>query len=84
MGKGQNYKDQDLHRFAACSASIRGILAGLWYALNFISCKTLYGVLSLPWVPEVFLACDENFRCWPKVEATSGHYKDLYRNRKPR
>ena len=26
----------------------------------------------LPWVPEVFLACGWNFRCWPK-----GHYKDL-------
>ena len=35
----------------------------------------------LPWVPEVFLACGGNFRCWPKAEATSGeafragHYK---------
>ena len=26
----------------------------------------------LPWVPEVFLACGGNFRCWPKAEATSG------------
>ena len=25
----------------------------------------------LPWVPEVFLACGGNFRCWPKAEATS-------------
>ena len=38
--------------------------------------------LSLPWVPEVFLACGGNFPCWPKAEATSGeaargHYKDL-------
>ena len=23
----------------------------------------------LPWVPEVFLACGGNFRCWPKAEA---------------
>ena len=28
--------------------------------------------LSLPWVPEVFLACGGNFPCWPKAEATSG------------
>ena len=26
----------------------------------------------IPWVPEVFLACGGNFRCWPKAEATSG------------
>ena len=33
--------------------------------------------LGIPWVPEVFLACGRNFRCWPKAEATSvGHYKD--------
>ena len=24
----------------------------------------------LPWVPEVFLTCGGNFRCWPKAEAT--------------
>ena len=59
------------------AASIRGTLVGLWYVLNFISCKTLYGVLSLPRVPEVFLACGEHFRCWPKAEATSGHCKGL-------
>ena len=29
-------------------------------------------VCSVPWVPEVFLACGGNFRCWPKAEATSG------------
>ena len=28
--------------------------------------------LNLPWVPEVFLLLGENFRCWPKAEATSG------------
>ena len=27
---------------------------------------------TVPWVPEVFLACGGNFRCWPKAEATSG------------
>ena len=30
----------------------------------------------LPWVPEVFLTCRGNLRCWPKAEA-AGHYKDL-------
>ena len=36
--------------------------------------RTLFFIL--PWVPEVFLACSGNFRCWPKAEA-AGHYKDL-------
>ena len=31
---------------------------------------------ALPWVPEVFLACGGNFRCWPKAFRV-GHYKDL-------
>ena len=42
----------------------------------------------LPWVPEVFLACGGNFRCWPKADTSSAvgrsreknaflHYKDL-------
>ena len=29
-------------------------------------------IVRLPWVPEVFLACGGNFRCWPKAEGTSG------------
>ena len=29
-------------------------------------------VPRVPWVPEVFLACGGNLRCWPKAEATSG------------
>ena len=38
------------------------------------------------WVPEVFLACGGNFRCWPKADTSSAvarsherrsHYKDL-------
>ena len=42
---------------------------------------------TLPWVPEFFLVCDGNFRCWPKADTSSavgrshefraGHYKDL-------
>ena len=42
---------------------------------------------ALPWVPEVFLACGGNLRCWPKADTSSavgrsreknaGHYKDL-------
>ena len=47
-------------------------------------------VCSVPWVPEVFIACGGNFRCWPKGEAArktfrfstrkafrAGHYEDL-------
>ena len=26
---------------------------------------------TVPWVPEVFLACGGNFRCWPKADTTS-------------
>ena len=26
---------------------------------------------SIPWVPEVFLACGGNFRCWPKADTSS-------------
>ena len=26
---------------------------------------------NVPWVPEVFLACGGNFRCWPKVDTSS-------------
>ena len=25
----------------------------------------------LPWVPEFFLACGGNFRCWPKADTSS-------------
>ena len=32
----------------------------------------LYTGYYLPWVPEVFLACGGNFRCWPKAGAKSG------------
>ena len=26
---------------------------------------------SVPWVPEFFLACGGNFRCWPKADTSS-------------
>ena len=50
---------------------------------NLICCKT--GLMWVPWVPEVFLACGGNFRCWPKADTSSAvgrsherrHYKDL-------
>ena len=28
-------------------------------------------VCCLPWVPEIFLACSGNFRCWPKADTFS-------------
>ena len=39
-------------------------------------------VVLIPRVPDVFLACGGDFRCWPKAEAArknfrAGHYKDL-------
>ena len=48
---------------------------------NWVSSNANFRI-SVPWVPEFFLACDENFRCWPKAEAArktfrAGHYKDL-------
>ena len=37
---------------------------------------------SLPWVPEVFLACGGNFRCWPKPRAAKPREKTGNRARK--
>ena len=28
-------------------------------------------VRTIPWVPEVFLACGRNFRCWPEADISS-------------
>ena len=48
--------------------------------------KSPYFGFKIPWVPEVFLACGGNFRCWPKADTSSavgrsheraGYYKDL-------
>ena len=47
-------------------------------ALIFV-CTFVFAVtarLRLPWLPEVFLACGGNFRCWPKA-FRAGHCKDL-------
>ena len=33
------------------------------------SCRVI--TINVPWVPEVFLACGENFRCWPKADTSS-------------
>ena len=44
-------------------------------ALDITSTWYFDGLLR--WVSEVFLACGGNFRCWPKADTSSGHYKDL-------
>ena len=41
-------------------------LYSIWNSMQVI----LWVTSHLPWVPEVFLACGGNFRCWPKAEAT--------------
>ena len=56
-----------------------------YMSLHVLACWTL------PWVPEFFLVCDGNFRCWPKADTSSavgwshefraGHYKDLTETR---
>ena len=33
--------------------------------------KTGSTTTAIPWVAEVFLACGENFRCWPKADTSS-------------
>ena len=33
--------------------------------------KFIYTHSQIPWVPEVFLACGGNFRCWPKADTSS-------------
>ena len=49
-----------------------------------VATKVWLLAVNLPWVPEVFLACGGNFRCWPKADTSSalgrsreGHYEDL-------
>ena len=60
-----------------------------WTVVNLLLKSALPVTTRLPWVPEVFLACGGNFRCWPKADTSSavgrsreknfraGHYKDL-------
>ena len=33
---------------------------------KIITCEKI----TLPWVPEVFIACDGNVRCWPKARGS--------------
>ena len=37
-----------------------------WSYLDFICLSC-----GVPWIPEVFLACGGNFRCWPKTDTSS-------------
>ena len=39
------------------------LLAAPYWPLAFL--------IFLLWVPEVFLACGGNFRCWPKADTSS-------------
>ena len=67
-----------LHVAVICRRVCR---AWFWPWLHVLACWTL------PWVPEFFLVCDGNFRCWPKADTSSavgrshefraGHYKDF-------
>ena len=67
-----------LHVAVICHRVCR---AWFWPWLHVLACW------RLPWVPEFFLVCDGNFRCWPKADTSSavgrshefraGHYKDL-------
>ena len=36
--------------------------------LNYVH---VTNILHIPWVPEVFLACSGNFRCWPEADTSS-------------
>ena len=40
-------------------------------AVQLRNCAARITQTSLPWVPEVFLACGGNFRCWPKADTSS-------------
>ena len=44
-----------------------------------VSKNIFFGSSGLPWVPEVFLACSGNFRCWLKADTSSvvGRKKSL-------
>ena len=42
------------------------------YRLNFtLQQIPIWVANTLPWAPEVFLACGGNFRCWPKADTSS-------------
>ena len=59
----------------------------VWNLRKLPSFRSKPAHFLLPWVPEVFLACGGNFRCWPKTDTSSavgrshdwrsGHYRDL-------
>ena len=51
-----------LHVAVICRRVCR---AWFWPWLHVLACWTL------PWVPEFFLVCDGNFRCWPKADTSS-------------
>ena len=70
---------QDLFYLAEGSVRARLSRRRLFYLgeVSFISPRSLWHFLKgstrsrLPWVQEVFLACGENFRCWPKADTSS-------------
>ena len=39
--------------------------------VQYSTVKILQDGNPVPWVPEVFLACGGNFRCWPKADTSS-------------
>ena len=41
----------------------------LAFKFDVVLINTTHG--NIPWIPEVFLACGGNFRCWPKADTSS-------------
>ena len=82
LGKSPSSRPRSfLSRRDLAEGSVRARLSRrrLFYLgeVSFISPRSLWHFLKgstrsrLPWVQEVFLACGENFRCWPKADTSS-------------
>ena len=82
LGKSPSSRPRSfLSRRDLAEGSVRARLSRrrLFYLgeVSFISPRSLRHFLKgstrsrLPWVQEVFLACGENFRCWPKADTSS-------------
>ena len=50
-------------------------------AVQLRNCAARITQTFLSWVPEVFLSCGGNFRCWPKADTSSAVGRS-YRGRK--
>ena len=61
-------------RRASLPLSYMGVAPRFFLLLRICRNATKFALMTsslLPWVPEIFLACGGNFRCWPKADTSS-------------